>query len=154
MTTYSKDQHDAISQLPSAVLLGAMLSDPGSKITEVREFMAGEHFISQSAKKFPDNKLVQEIVKTTGAERIESGVKNILAIGDKGKIKSECEHKIDQGSSALAKDEEGAQFRTFLVNLAEVVVNKTRGGLLGTQGPRVSPQEEQFVSNLKQKFSV
>jgi hypothetical protein len=152
--TYSKDQQEAISQLPSAVLLGAMLADPGSKITDVREFMAGEHFISQSAKNFSQNKLVQDVVKSTGAERIESGVKSILAIGDKSKMKSECEDKISKGVSVLAKDEEGNQFKTFLLNLADVVVNSTRGGLLGTQGAKVSPNEAEFVNNLKQKLSI
>ena len=75
-------------------------------------------------------------------------------MGDKTKTRSEVENKISKGASSLAKDDEGNQFKAFLVQLAEVVVNSTSGGLLGTQGAKVSPQETEFINKLKQKFGM
>jgi hypothetical protein len=131
-----------------------MLADAGSKVASIQEFFAGVQFISQSARNYPQNRLVQGVLGNVNPAKIEESFKHVFTLGDIGKMRFECERKIDAGVMALANDEEGNQFRAFLVRLAETVVNAAAGGFFGTKGEKVSPQEMAYVEQLKQKLVV
>src|SRR2546430_584701 len=63
MTNYTGEQKRNIMQMPAAVLLSAILADSGSAVVGMREFMAGEKFISEAGTMFAGNSLIQDMIK-------------------------------------------------------------------------------------------
>jgi hypothetical protein len=152
MANYTPEQTETIMQMPSAVLLGAMVADSGSKVSNIHEFFAGEQFISQSANEFPNNRLIQYMVKNVNLPKMEDAFKHMFGAGDAEAMVAECESKLDAGKSVLADDEEGKEFKRFLIKVGEVVVNSSSDGVFGTQGPRLNEKEAAYMDLLKQKL--
>ncbi len=154
MTNYTDEQRNAIMEMPPAVLQSAMVADPGSKVANMREFFSGEKFISEAASTYPRNGLILYMLKNVNLPRVDEGIKHMFSLGNPAAMQSECQRKIDDGLAVIANDEEGRQFKVFLLHLAENVVNAAADGFFGNQGDKVSPKEAAYVEQLKQKLGV
>jgi hypothetical protein len=154
MTNYNDEQKRNIMQMPAAVLLSAILADAGSAVVGMREFMAGEKFISEAGTMYAGNLLIQDMIKNMQLPELEKIVQPILSIGNVDSIRAECQKKINAGVTALAHDHEAEQFKTFLVALAEKVVNAAGEGFFGNRGARVSANETAYLNQLKQQLHI
>jgi hypothetical protein len=153
MANYTEEQKNRIREMPAAVLLNSIIADPGSAIVGMREFMAGEKFISDASVNFPGNALIQDLSKNINLPKMEEVVRPMFSLGDLNAIRTECQRRIRDGLMTLAQDHEADQFKAFLVSLAEKVVNAAGEGFFGTKGQRVSQNEQQYIDSLKQQLS-
>ena len=154
MTNYTDEQKNSIMQMPAAVLLEAMMADSGSAVVSMREFMAGEKFVSEAGSLYPRNALIQEMSKNVNLPKLEEVVKHVFSLGDRNAMHAECQRKIDAGLTVLANDEEANQFKAFLVEIAEKVVNAAGKGFFGNREARVSVNEAAYMNQLKQQLGV
>lgn len=154
MTTYTDEQKNSIMQMPAAVLLDAMMADSGSAVVSMREFMAGEKFVSDAGSLYPRNALIQEMTKNVSMPKLEEIVKHVFSLGDHNAMHAECQRKIDAGQIVLAHDEEADQFKAFLVALADKVVSAVGEGFFGNKGAGVSVNEAAYMNRLKQQLGV
>jgi hypothetical protein len=152
MAYYTDEQKNSIVQMPAAILLEAMAADSGNPVVSMREFMAGEKFISEAGSLFPHNALIQDMVKDVNLPKLEEVVKYTLSLGDRNAMQAECLRKIDSGLTVLARDEEANQFKSFLVALAEKVVSASGEGFFGNRGARVSTKEAAYIDQLKRQL--
>jgi hypothetical protein len=154
MASYTEDQKRTIMEMPAAVLLSAILADAGSAVVGMREFMAGEKFFSEAATMYPRNALIQDMVQNVQLPELEKIVQPLLSIGNLDSIRAECQKKISTGLIVLAHDQEAEQFKTFLVALADKVVNAAGEGFFGNRGARVSTNEATYMNQLKQQLHI
>lgn len=154
MASYNDEQKRSIMEMPAAVLLSAIVADSGSAIVGMREFIAGEKFISEAGTTYRSNALIQEMVKDVHLPELEKVVQPVLSLGNLDGIRAECRKKIDAGLTVMAHDQEADQFKTFLVALAEKVVNASGEGLFGNRGERVSANEAAYMAQLKQQLHI
>lgn len=153
MTSYTGEQREKIMQMPAAVLLGSILADEGSAVVGMREFIAGEKFISEAGGSYAGNSLVESMAKNVNLPKLEEAIKPVLSIGNIDGVRSECQQKINDGLAVLGHDNEAAQFKAFLVALAEKVVNASGEGFFGNRGATVSANETAFVDQLKRNLN-
>jgi len=155
MINYTDELKRNIMQMPGAVLLSAILADTGSAVVGMREFMAGENFISEAGTKYPGNSLIQYMIKNVQLPELEKMIQPVLSIGNADKIRAECQKKISDGVASLAPhDQEAEQFKAFLVTLAEKVVNAAGEAFFGNRGTRVSANEAAYMNQLKQQLHI
>ena len=154
MASYTDEQMNRIVQMPAAVLMGAILADASGAVVGIREFMAGEKFISDAGQMYSGNVLIQDMLRNLDLPKLEDTVKPILALGDLKTVKAECQQRIDNGAAALANDAEANQFKAFLVAMADKVVNAAGEGFFGNRGERVSTNEAAYMNQLKQHLGI
>lgn len=154
MVTYTDDQKNRIMQMPSAVLLSAMVADKGSAVVGMREFMAGEKFISEASTMYPNNSLVQAMARNSNFPNLEQAAKPIFSSKDTNAIRQESQKKIQDGLATLANDNEAREYKAFLVALAEKVTNAAGEGFFGNKGAKVSPDEAAYINRLKQQMGT
>ncbi len=154
MTSYTEEQRGKIMQMPAAVLLRSMLADANGPIVTMREFLAGETFISNAGKMYPNNALIQYLMNNLNLPTLQKTFQNLFALGDRTAMEKECHQKLLDGLAVLGNDTEASQFKSFLIGVAEQVVSAAGGGLLGTSGPKVSQAEAAYVQQLKQMLNV
>ncbi len=134
MINYTDEQKSKIMQMPAAVLLESMLADAGSAIVSMREFVAGEKFITDARAQFPRNALIQDMTRDVSLPKMEEIIQHVFTLGDLNTMRMDCQKKINAGLAVLAHDEEANQFKAFLVALAERVVGAAGEGFLAIVG--------------------
>lgn len=154
MANYSEEQKRSIMEMPAAVLLSAIVADPGSAVVGMREFIAGEKFFSEASTMYPGNALIQDMVREVRLPELEKVVQPILSLGKPDDIRAECQKKISTGLMMLAHDQEAEQFKMFLVTLADKVVNAAGEGFFGNRGARVSANEAAYMNQLRQQLRI
>ncbi len=154
MTNYTDEQKSRIMQMPAAVLLESMQVDAGSAVVGMREFVAGEKFITDVSAQFPRNALIQSIAREANLPKLEEIVQHLFTHGDSQTMHADSQKKISAGLAVLAHDEEANQFKAFLVALAERVVEAAGEGFFGNRGAKVSPHEAAYIQQLKRQLSV
>lgn len=154
MANYTDEQKNKIIEMPAAVLLDAIMADVGSAIVGMREFLAGESFITKAAAKYPGNTVIQEVTKGLNLPKLEEAAKPVFSAGNLDEMRARCSEKINDGLSVLANDEEANQFKAFLLALADSVVNAAGEGFFGNRGERVSAKEAEYLNQLKQRLNV
>jgi hypothetical protein len=154
MASYSEQQKSSIMEMPAAVMLSAIVADPGSAITGMREFMAGEKFFSEAGTMYPGNALIQDMVRDVHLPELEKAVQPILSLGKLDDVRAECQKKISTGLMMLEQDQESEQFKMFLLSLADKVVNAAGEGFFGNRGARVSTNEAAYMEQLKQQLHI
>jgi hypothetical protein len=154
MTNYTDEQKNIIMQMPAAVLLGSIVADPGSAIVGMREFIAGEKFITDASQQYPRNTLIHDMLSSLNLPKLEEAVKPVLSMGNLDSVRAECNNKVSTGQSVLENDEEANQFKSFLVTLSEKVTSAVGEGFFGNRGEKVSQNEAAFVERLRQQLHV
>jgi hypothetical protein len=120
----------------------------------MREFMAGEKFISEASEMYPGSALIQEMRKNVDLPKLEEAIQPILSLGDQNAVRAECQKKISNGLAALGNDADANKFKTFLAALAEKVVNAAGQGFFDNRGARVSEKEAAYLGQLKEQLGV
>lgn len=154
MINYTDEQKRTIMQMPAAVLLSAILADAGSAVVGMREFMAGEKFISEASTSYRGNALIQDMIRNMQLPELEKVVQPVLSVGNIEATKAECRKKISDGAALLGNDKDAEQFKAFLVTLADKVVNVAGEGFFGNRGARVSANEAAYMEQLKQQLHI
>jgi hypothetical protein len=154
MANYTDEQKSKIEQMPVAVLVDAIVADPGSALVGMREFLVGEKFMTEAGTTYPHNGLIRDLLQNLNLPKLEEIVKPILSIGKLDEIRTQCRQRISDGMAVLANDEEANQFKAFLIALGDKVVNAAGEGFFGNRGDRESANEAAFMNQLRQRLNV
>jgi len=139
MSSYPEPDRTRLMDAAAEVLLAAVAADRTGPIAYFREIMAAGRYLYDARRTYRDNALIQELFAHTESREVEEGEvtqEKLLA-------------RIDEVGRILRDDDEGREFKRFLVELAERVVRASGQGLFGR---RLSEQETQFLDELRHRL--
>jgi hypothetical protein len=153
MATYTPDQCAKLATLPAELILLTMMVDRQSAIAAYREVSAAMKFIRETKHTFPGNALIQSI--PAEAHTASSHDQHLDLSTPEGALaaKQALETRIQEGLALLANDAEGQEYKSFLLHVAEKVVEAAGAGFFGG-GPKVSEAEKQFIGDLRLKLGI
>lgn len=144
---YGDDEHELLMEAAATVLLATVAADRSGPVAYFSEMTAAGTFLYEARERYPDNPLVQDLYR-----RHEETEVTVDGEGRAGEVTKETlERDIERIDSVLRRDEVGMEFRRFLFELAERVAKASRTGWFG---PRISQDEAEFLSELRQKLGL
>ena len=118
-----------------------------------KEAAATARGLGEAAAKYPQNELIQSLLKDFGQNRPNMPKYNPLEANIQQKIKTDALEKIRQVIAVLsqkATPQEVSEFKQWIMAVSESVANAAKeGGFLGIGGERVSAAEKAVLSDLQ-----
>ncbi len=141
MSSYDEEQHRRLIDAAAEVLVAAVAAEPSGPIAYFREVMAAGRFLYDARRRYADNDLVQRVFSHSEAKPVDLDVvtrDSLLA-------------SIREVGAIVHDDEEGLEFKHFLIELAERIAEASRGGLFGR---RITADEAAFLAELRTALGV
>lgn len=131
----------------SEVLLATVVSDRTGVIAYFREMLAAGRYLYDAQHRYAHNTLVSQLFarqdETTTVEDADAELEEPLTL-------DRLLARVSEIGEILKDDEEGREFKEFLVELAARIA-RASGPLFG---PRVTEDEVQFLADLKARLKV
>jgi hypothetical protein len=153
MATYTPDQCAKLAALPAELILLTMMVDRHSVIAAYREVSAAMKFIREAKHNFPANALIQSVSSEAHTASSHDQHLDLSTPQSAVSAKHDLEARIQEALLLLANDAEGDEYKTFLLHVAEKVVEAAGAGFFGG-GAKVSEAEKQFLGDLRLKLGV
>ena len=144
---FNAEEWDRIAQAPALAALAVIVADRGGVI---RESIAL-------------GKAYAEAHRDAGSELIEQLVASPphldrASMGEPDQLRTQLDERIDDAVRLVeqkATPEEAAQYRQFILRVADVVAHAAKeGGVLGIGGKEVSEQEQAVLDELGARLSA
>ncbi|MBM4258602.1 MAG: hypothetical protein FJ147_22220 [Deltaproteobacteria bacterium] len=123
-----------------------------------KEAAATAKGLGEAAAKYPQNELIQSLLKDFNQNRPTMPKYNPLEAGIQEKIKGDALAKTRQVITLLAQKatpQEVTEFKQWILAVSENVANAAKeGGFLGIGGERVSAAEKAVLSDLQSVLSA
>lgn len=133
---YDEAQRQRLIDAASEVLVAAVAAEPSGPIAYFREVLAAGRYLYDARRQYADNALVQQLFAHTEERPVELETvtrQSLLA-------------SITEVGAIVHDDDEGREFKDFLVALAERIARASRGGLFGR---RITDDEAAFLADLR-----
>jgi len=137
MSDYPEATRERLLDAAAEVLLATVAADRTGLVGYFREIMAAGRYLYDARQKYSDNALVTALF-----QRTEAGEANA---SDEPLTRERLLERLGEVGELVRDDEEGAEFKRFLFELAEHV-SKAAGGFFR---PRVSEDEAAFLAQLR-----
>lgn len=124
------------------VLLATVTADRTGVIAYYREVMAAGRYLYDAQRRYAHNALISDLFDHTSSEGEREG-------DDEPLTKERLLARLAEVGEALHDDDEAAEFKTFLFELAERVA-KASGGFWGS----ISDDEAAFLAELKRLLKM
>src|SRR5215470_7942104 len=161
MSTVANFTPDELNLLREIIpLTGFAVAVAGNSgiIGTFKEAAATVKGIGEVAAKYPQNELIQSLLKDFSQNRPIMPKYNPLEGGIQEKIKAETLEKCRQVVAVLtqkATAQEVSEFKQWILAVSEKVANAAKeGGFLGIGGERVSAAEKAVLSDLQRVLSA
>ncbi len=141
MSSYTGEQRALLLDAAAEVLVAAVAAERTGPIGYFREIMAAGRYLYDARRRYKDNALVQDLF--SHAEERSVDLDDVT--------REKLLTRIEVVGSVVHDDEEGAEFKRFLLELAERVADASRSGLFGR---RLSTNEAAFLSELKEHLRL
>lgn len=141
MADYSDEERALLLDAAAEVLVAAVAAERTGPINYFREIMAAGRYLYDARRRYRDNALVQD--SFTHAEEYSVDLDEVT--------RDNLLARLDQVGRTVHDDGEGAEFKRFLLDLAERVAEASRSGLLGR---RLSHNEAAFLTELRQALRL
>ncbi len=157
-TQYTAEEWEILAGLPQLITVAAISAEKDDPQETIREGIAGLRGILSGAR--ARTELVRFVVADFDGDRDEQG--NLLPIAHEftnrqagiAMTLEQC-RKAVHILAAKATPEEAAEYREWLVTIAQDVCAAVRsGGVFGLGGTRISPAEEEFINKLATTLQV
>jgi hypothetical protein len=142
MASYSEENLELLMESAATVLMAAVTADRTGPVGYLREMMAAGNYLYEARNRYPNNALVQALFE----RKMDDEVHTVEEGGHEALLDG-----IALVNGQLEHDEEGEEFRAFLLGLAERVVASSRTRWFG---PRVSGSEEAFLAELRSRLGL
>jgi hypothetical protein len=153
MANYTPDQCAKLAALPAELILLTMMVDRHSAIGAYREVSAAMKFIREARHVFPANALIQSVPDEAHTASSHDQGLDLSTPESASAAKHNLEARIQEALTLLADDAEGREYKTFLLHIAEKVVEAAGAGFFGG-GEKVSEAEKQFIGDLRLRLGV
>lgn len=138
---YDEAQRQRLIDAASEVLVAAVAAEPSGPIAYFREVMAAGRFLYDARRQYANNALVQQLFAHTEERPVELETvtrQSLLA-------------SITEVGAIVRDDDEGREFKGFLVALAERIAGASHGVLFG---PKITEDEAAFLSELREALRM
>lgn len=141
MSDYSDDQRALLLDAAAEVLIAAVAAERTGPIGYFREILAAGRYLYDARRRYRDNALVQQLFSHAEERSVD------LDEVTREKLLS----RLAEVGEIVHDDDEGREFKRFLLELAERVAEASRSGLFGR---RLSSNETVFLEELKQRLGL
>jgi len=141
MRSYSTEERTLLLDAAAEVLLAAVAAERTGPIGYFREIMAAGRFLYDARRRYRDNALVQELFTRTEEREVDLDEVTREKLLD----------RIGEVGSIVHDDDEGREFKQFLLELGQRVAEASRVGLFGR---RLSDNEVAFLDELRVRLAV
>jgi hypothetical protein len=141
MSDYTGEQRALLLDAAAEVLIAAVAAERTGPISYFREILAAGRYLYDARRHYRDNALIQDLFNRAEERPVdldEVTREKLLA-------------RIDEVGGIVHDDDEGKEFKRFLLELAERVADASRNGLFGR---RLSRNETAFLAELRQRLHV
>lgn len=142
MSDYPPATRARLLDAAAEVLLATVAADRTGVIAYYREVLAAGRYLYDAQRKYAHNALITALFEHTSSNEER-------ASDDEPLTRERLLERLAEVGEALNDDEEGAEFKTFLFELAERVA-KASGGFWGG----ISADEAAFLSELKRLLKM
>lgn len=140
---YNQEEHERLMNAAASVLLATVAADRSGPVAYFEEMTAAGTYLYDARNRFADNALVQELYRRNLETRVTE---------ESDAVTSESLlQEIDRVNETLRRDQEGMEFRRFLMELAQHVAKASRSGWFG---PRISEEEKSFLAELSRRLGL
>lgn len=141
---YRGEDLDLLMNAAATVLLATVAAERSGPIAYFAEMTAAGTFLYDARRRYRHNRLIQELYRRH--EETE-----VIDVSEEPVTKETLLRDIDRVDELLGRDEEGMEFRSFLLELAERVARASRSGWFGR---RVSEREAEFLTDLRRRLGL
>lgn len=141
MSSYSDEERALLLDAAAEVLIAAVAAERTGPVGYFREILAAGRYLYDARRRYRDNALVQELFGRAEERSVEL---------DEVTREKLLEH-IARVGAIVHDDDEGREFKRFLLELAERVAEASRSGLFGR---RLSSNEAVFLDELKERLQL
>jgi len=141
MSDYSDDQRALLLDAAAEVLIAAVAAERTGPIGYFREILAAGRYLYDARRRYRDNALVQQLFSHAEERSVD------LDEVTREKLLS----RLAEVGEIVHDDDEGREFKRFLLELAERMAEASRSGLFGR---RLSNNETVFLEELKQRLGL
>jgi hypothetical protein len=153
---FTGEEWERLTDLPKLAALGAMAAEQSGAVTSTRELWGAIAEMARAGQNASrDNALIEDVLAAISAGDDSTGLEMELAEAGSETIGAEAvrqslavAREVNAALSAQATPEDAAGYRAWIVAIARAGSEAARGGLFGLHGERVTPAEEQYVSDL------
>ena len=141
MSEYTGEQRALLLDAAAEVLIAAVAAERTGPIGYFREILAAGRYLYDARRRYRDNALVQDLFSRAEERSVdldEVTREKLLA-------------RIQEVGAIVHDDDEGLEFKRFLLELAERVAEASRSGLFGR---RLSQNETAFLEELRERLHV
>lgn len=138
---YDEEQRHRLIDAASEVLVAAVAAEPSGPIAYFREVLAAGRFLYDARRRYAKNALVQQLFTHSEERPVE-----LETVTQQSLLAS-----IREVGAIVHDDDEGREFKGFLVALAERIAGASRGGLFGR---RITEDEAAFLSDLRDALKM
>jgi len=143
-TAYSDEEVHLLAHGPLIVMMATTTADGITPLGLLRESAAVAGFMSDAQDKYTDNLLVLLVIDRQNA--IDKALLEDRSYADLIAM-------VDDLSAMLQDDQDTLGYKQFLLDVADKTANAAGGGAFGS-GVKVSPQEAEFITYLKQRLGI
>jgi hypothetical protein len=156
-TVYTPEQIRWAAELAYSVMLATVTSDPTGPVSTVREMVAGGQYVAEAFKRYPNNYLIVSVAGIRLVTNAEAEAPDAVFI-DVDMNNTAAAHEaltsyIETAAGQIGDEGELAEYKRFLVELAEHVAQAAGSGVFGT-GAKVTAQEAAFIGRLRGMLGV
>ena len=144
---FNAEEWDRIAQAPALAALAVIVADRGGVIRE--SIALGKAYAE--ARRDAGSELIEQLVASP--PHLDRA-----SMGEPDQLRTQLDERIDDAVRLVeqkATPEEAAQYRQFILRVADVVAHAAKeGGVLGIGGKEVSEQEQAVLDELGARLSA
>ncbi len=158
VTNFTAEELNQIREIIPLTGFAVAVAGNSGIIGTFKEAAATARGLGEAAAKYPQNELIQSLLKDFGQNRPTMPKYNPLEANIQQKIKTDALEKIRQVIAVLsqkATPQEVSEFKQWIMAVSESVANAAKeGGFLGIGGERVSAAEKAVLADLQGVLSA
>ena len=158
VTNFTPEELNQIREIIPLTGFAVAVAGNSGIIGTFKEAAATARGLSEAAAKYPQNELIQSLLKDLSQNRPTMPKYNPLEAGVQEKIKTDALEKTRQVVTVLsqkAPPQEVNEFKQWILAVSESVANAAKeGAFLGIGGERVSAAEKAMLTDLQGVLSV
>jgi len=158
ITSFTPEEQSLIREIIPLTGFAVAVAGNSGIIGTFKEAVATAKGLGEAAAKYPQNELIQSLLKDFSQNRPIMPKYNPLETGIQEKIKADALEKTRQVIAVLAQKataQEVSEFKQWIMTVSESVANAAKeGAFLGIGGERVSAAEKAVLSDLQGVLSA
>ena len=158
ITNFTTEEQNLMREIIPLTGFAVAVAGNSGIIGTFKEAAATARGLGEAAAKYPQNELIQSLLKDFSQTRPTMPKYNPLEAGVQEKIKTDVLEKCRQVVAVLtqkATPQEVSEFKQWILAVSESVANAAKeGGFLGIGGERVSAAEKAVLNDLQAVLSA